>query len=94
LRWHLFLPELLCRECLSLTYETKRTKFPAPLRARRLRRRMGGPLQPLGSLPQRPSTGAGIIGAGGSLSFKPSSACSLRAFVLWFANDRHSDHRT
>jgi hypothetical protein len=46
--------EIGCRECLGLTYAVRCTRNTAALRARKLRRRLGGLPNPLGPLPPRP----------------------------------------
>jgi hypothetical protein len=50
-RWHLYFNgEVGCRECLGLGYAHNR----AAMRARKLRRKLGGLPNPLASLPSRP----------------------------------------
>ena len=56
LRWHLYLRDgiLLCRLCHRLTYESRRRKNRAPLRAAKLRRKLGAAPSLLAPLPKRP----------------------------------------
>src|SRR5215831_15221208 len=56
LRWHLYLlnGEIACRECLALSYRCRTTHNSAALRARKLRRRLGGLPGLLSPLPPRP----------------------------------------
>jgi len=56
LRWHLYLRngEVACRQCLGLSYACRTTRSRAALRARKLRRRLGGLPSPLAPLPPRP----------------------------------------
>jgi len=57
LRWHLYLgPDgmVACRKCLGLIYSSNRTRNKAALRARRLRRKLGGLPNPFTPLPPRP----------------------------------------
>jgi hypothetical protein len=55
-RWHLYVSRdgIVCRECLGLSYACRHTRNTAALRARKLRRRLGGLPAPLGPLPSRP----------------------------------------
>ena len=55
-RWHLYLlnGEIACRKCFSLGYSCKHTRNRAALRARKLRRRLGGLPGLLSPLPPRP----------------------------------------
>jgi hypothetical protein len=56
LRWHLYLRngDVGCRECLGLSYACRHTRNRAALRARKLRRRLGGSPSLLAPLPKRP----------------------------------------
>ena len=56
LRWHLYLhnSEIACRECLGLTYRCNTTRNTAAIRARKLRRRLGGLPGLLSPIPPRP----------------------------------------
>jgi hypothetical protein len=56
LRWHLYLlnGEIACRECLGLSYACKRPHNAVVIRARKLRRRLGGLPGLLSPLPPRP----------------------------------------
>jgi len=56
LRMHLYLlsGEIACRECLGLSYAVRHTRNRAVLRARKLRRKLGGLPGPTSPLPSRP----------------------------------------
>src|SRR5262249_37754597 len=56
LRWHLYIrdSQIGCRECLGLTYAVKTTRNTAALRARKIRRALGGAPGLLAPLPPRP----------------------------------------
>lgn len=56
LRWHLYVhnSETGCRVCLGLSYACKHTRNTAALRARKLRRRLGGLPGLLSPIPSRP----------------------------------------
>ena len=56
LRWHLYLlnGEIACRECLGLSYACTHTRNRAAIRARKLRRRLGGLPGLLAPIPPRP----------------------------------------
>ena len=56
LRWHLYLlnGEIACRECLGLSYACTHTRNRAAIRARKLRRKLGGSGKLLTVLPPRP----------------------------------------
>jgi hypothetical protein len=53
---HLYLHagEIACRQCLGLSYACKHTRNTAALRARKLRRRLGGLPGLLSPIPPRP----------------------------------------
>jgi hypothetical protein len=55
-RWHLYLlsGEIGCRECLNLSYAVRHTRNWAALRARKLRRKLGGLPGLLSPIPPRP----------------------------------------
>ena len=55
-RWHLYLlsGEVGCRECLNLSYAVRHTRNRAALRARKLRRKLGGLPGLLSPIPPRP----------------------------------------
>jgi hypothetical protein len=56
LRWHLYVHsgEIGCRVCLGLSYACKHTRNTAAIRARKLRRRLGGFPGLLSPIPPRP----------------------------------------
>ena len=56
LRWHLYLHagEVACRVCLGLSYACRHTYNTATMRARKLRRRLGGLPGLLSPIPPRP----------------------------------------
>jgi len=56
LRWHLYIHngEIGCRVCLGLSYACKHTRNTAAIRARKLRRRLGGLPGLLSPIPPRP----------------------------------------
>jgi len=56
LRWHLYLRDgaLTCRQCHGLSYACRHTRNTAAMRARKLRRRLGGLPGLLSPIPPRP----------------------------------------
>jgi hypothetical protein len=56
LRWHLYLHagEIACRQCHGLSYACRHTLNTAAMRARKLRRRLGGLPGLLSPIPPRP----------------------------------------